>query len=225
MKKTMAWERVPTTSKRPFEPGWRDSRELPLGKMSSKNEFRDEGEVESFRFLTRKEMMAARGIQSLRSTTATLEEAVLPPPVANLPKHGSTPRSYIAGKGLAPPPRGHRLPAPPSPFSKSKNTVASTRSKSSSKGGWSPETSFGTNDIEAGTLVPPPPSVFGFSFGSTKLATQAAAEPSLPPVPAHAPAAQTGAHATLLPQRVQASNAPSPSPTLHAPAPFLAPTP
>ena len=149
--KMMAWERPRGDSQKPFEPGWGDNRSLPQKPRTPiKPQFQDEAQVEPFQFMTRKEMMAQLGIDSIRSGPQSpprtpaenpngehiRQQAMGSAPflpsgqrvmAAKSPGKGkgaSTARSYIAGKGPSPSPREQRERAPPSPFNKGGGNVA-----------------------------------------------------------------------------------------------------
>ena len=123
----MAWDRKPSNSEKPFEPGWGDNRELPqLPRTPIKPaiQVEVEGERGPCHFMTRKQMMAERGIRSLKSTGKAAREEPSSPLSADISaKRASTARSYIAGKGSTFSPRGQRMQVPPSPFSKGKREV------------------------------------------------------------------------------------------------------
>ena len=223
--KMMAWERPRGDSQKPFEPGWGDNRSLPQKPRTPiKPQFQDEAQVEPFQFMTRKEMMAQLGIDSIRSGPSLgspprtpaddpygehiRQQAIGSAPflpsgqrvmAAKSPGKGkgaSTARSYIAGKGSSPSPRGQRERAPPSPFNKGGGNVAAAvevaggkekkygscnTDRSSSRSKKERPAVRPADDIEKGIL--PGPSAFGWASQAKQPppAITIAAEPTSPP--------------------------------------------
>lgn len=73
-KRLMSWEREPSDSERPFHPGYGDNRELPHRISPTKPLLQTEAQPVSDRYLTRKEMMAEYGIETLRSSSSARED-------------------------------------------------------------------------------------------------------------------------------------------------------